>query len=432
MAFDWRTGEKESVWEEGAPDEPRSWKPGWSYMLALGLLLLAGAASFFLWRGGQEQVREVTTTITADVLSSYDLAKRAAATGDEELLVSVLSGRDPQWTAAQRQLLRRELFADRAARVFGLHPASSRPIVANVTLSPDLREARLLTTQRYSVALGRGITQTVTLSHTLLFRRGRQRWLYSPPDEAFWGKVVIVHDERLSLTFPGQDREMAHFLAGELNGDLEAMCATGWVSCPDGRLVAVRLDRDPASLLRLTETGATLAAGEEIVLPAPSLVGWPAGEGARRALARGYAFYVLTAAAGDLLGYRCCRKALFHQALLNRLLSDLGVRPWPVTPEDYVRFAGDPAPMGRLDDFWRSVGVGEPPTANERLQARAFVMFLETVYGVCPAEQHLLLLEAEGFWGWMRAMSGVAVGEEASIGEAWRRFLERQASAGQG
>lgn len=423
MAFDWWTGDKESIGEESAPDGPRTWKPGWSYMLALSLLLLVGAVGFFLWHRSQEQIREVTTTITADVLSSYDLAQRAATMGDEELLVTVLSGRDRAWTAAQRQRLRKELLFGQAARVFGLHPTSSLPAVVDVTLSPDLRVARVLTTQSYTVALGRNLTQTVTLSQTLTFRHGRQRWLYSPPDEAFWGKVVTVHDERLSLTFPNRDRDAAVALTVDLNRDLEQMCATTWVTCPDGRLVAVRLDRDPESVLRLAETDVAMNAGEEVVLPTPSLVGWPAGEAACQALYRGYASHVLALTASELLGYQCCQKALFHQALLDRLLSELGMRPWPLKPEDYLRFAENPAPMGRMDDFWRRPGIGSPPTDDERLQARAFVTFLEAVYGARSEEQHRLLLEAEGFWGWMRAISGVAVGQEEAIGEAWHRFL---------
>ena len=427
MAFDWRTGDKEGDWEQGAPavkaDGAHFRKRGWRWLLALGLLLMAGAAGFFLWRRSQNQVRETTAVVTADVLSSYDLAQRAASTGDEELLVTVLSGRDPQWTSAQRRMLRRELLFGRAARVFGLEPLSS-PAVESVRLSPDLREARLLATQRYSVAAGRGLTQTVILSQTLVFRRGPQRWFYSPPDQAFWDALATVREERLVLTYPGRDRNVAVALAVELDQALEQMCASGWVTCPPGRVATVRLATDAASVLRLWETDATLTAGKESVLPAPSLVGVPAGEVAYQALFRGYASHVLATTAGELLDYRCCRKALFHQALLDRLLNDLGVRPWPVAPDDYVRFAANPVPMGRIDDFWRAPGIGRPPSAHERLQARAFVTFLESVYGVEPAEQHRLLLEAEGFWGWMREMSGVAVGREEAIGEAWRRFLE--------
>jgi len=435
MGFEWWTGEKDSVREEGAPaangDGPPPWRTGWPWVLVLGLLLLAGAATFFLWRRGQEEMAEATSAVTADVLSSYNLAQRAAADRDDELLVTVLSGRDPQWTKAQRQLLQQGPFFGEAARFLGLHPLS-QPTVADVSLSPDFREARLLATQRYSVTLIPGLTRTVALSQTLVFRRGRQRWFYAPPDEAFWGNRVTIHERRLSLTYPRRDRDAVVSLGSDLNRALEEMCATSWVSCPPGPVADVRLATEPQSLLRLAEPDAMLEVGDEIILPTLSLVGWPTGEIAHQALSRGYASFVLAATAGDLMGYRCCEKALFHQALLDRLLSDLGVRLWPLSPDDYLRFADEPVPMGRMDDFWRSAGVGRPPTAHERQQARAFVSFLEAAYDVWPEEQHRLLLEAEGFWGWMRAMSGVAVGQEEMIGHDWRRFLYAQANAGQG
>lgn len=427
MGFEWQTREKDNAWGEGAPAAKRpgtvTWHHGWLLVLALALLLLVGAASFLLYRRGKEQIAVATAAISSDVLSSHDLVRRAAAGGDEELLVTVLSGRDPQWADAQRRLLRRDLLVGEAARLFGLHPLSPPAEAVDVTLSADLHDARVLATRRYTVPLSRDLVETVTLTQTLVFRRGRQRWLYAPPDEAFWGTTSVVREGRLSVTFPDRDRGAAMALAGDLNRILEEMCATTWVTCPGGRLVAVRLEPEPESLLHLADTDAAMTAGGEIALPTPSLVGWPAGEEACQALFRGYVSHILRATASGLLGYQCCQKALYHEALLDRLLSDLGVRAWPLTAEDYMRFSRNPAPMGRMDDFWRRPGIGRPPTNHERLQARAFVTFLEAVYGAPPGEQHRLLLEARGFWGWMREMSGVAVGQEGSIGEAWRRFL---------
>ena len=436
MAFDWRTGEEESTGAERPPPEKEAgllrWRLSWAWMLAFGLLLVAGVAIFFLWRRGQQQIAEVTAAVKADVLSSYDLVQRAALEGDDELLVTVLSGREPQWTAAQRQLLGEGLLFGQAARPLGLQPFSQPANVADVTMSPDLREARLLTTQRYTATLGREMTETVMLSQTLVFRRGQTRWYLAPPEESFWGTDVTLREERVSLTFPSRDRRVAVSLAGDLNEALEEMCATAWVNCPAGQVAAVHLNSDPHSLLQFSEPNVMLEVGEEIILPAPSLVGLPAGEVAYRALFRGYASHVVRAVASKLMGYRCCGKVLFHQALLDRLVSDLGLSVWPLAPGAYVSIAEDPAPMGRMDDFWRQREMGRPPTEHERLQTRAFVTFVESIYGTRPDKQHRLLLEAGGFWGWVRAMSSVAVGQEEAIGHDWRRFLYEQANAAQG
>lgn len=372
MNFDWQTEqEREDVWEPvqepEAPADRSSRRRRWLTILAVvGLLLLAG---LLVRREAQQRVEEATAMVEEEVASSHNLGLQAAQAGDSELFVTLLSGREPAWTETQKALLEADLLYSRAARPFGLRPAGE-PRIDDVSFSPDLRAAELQMAQDYMTQSA----ETVTLHRTLVYREGQQRWLLAPPEAEFWGSWDSVTEGALTVDYPMRDEEIARQLAGDLAEMLARMCETlAELDCEPGWWMRLRFEKDPESLLAIGEAEAGAPAGSNLSLPAPSLVGLPAGDAALvgdaayEALFRGYARHLAAVAIGDLVGWECCGDGtLLYQALLHEQLARLGLRPSPASLSDYVYLIDEGMVNGRLfdavNDYWneeRPVPPGE-------------------------------------------------------------------------
>ena len=334
--FNWRTDE-EFDWDEEeikapAPRKPVAWqRPA----LFLGALLILAGAAYLVTRRVGEQVDAAASDIAVDVLSSYDLLLRAAGSGDRELFVTVLSGRDPGWTEAQKMLLDagqvfgRDTFALRLDRE-GL--LDNRPVAENVILSSDFTAAEVTFRVPYDAQVGNGLTVPMILEQTQIYRRGNdQRWLLSPPLDEFWGTWELIAGQRLRVRYPTRDEALATRLAADLDSRLGAMCGLPGVICPVDLRVELRLGEQPGTLLTGLDKETQLAGGPSFNLAAPSLVGTPVDEAGYQALLRGYANHVVSALLTRYSGYECCDHPLFYQALLDFQLSQLAVQPWPLS-----------------------------------------------------------------------------------------------------
>jgi len=386
MNFDWQTEqEREDVWEqepeqetEGAGGRP-SRRRRWLALLVMSALLLA--AGLLVRREAQRRVEEATATVEEDVVSSHALGLQAAQDGDDELFVTLLSGREPSWTETQKALLEAGLLYDQAARPLGLRPAG-KPQVVNVSFSPDLRAAELQMSQRYAAEGVSGV-ESIALQRTLIYREGRQRWLLAPPEADFWGSWDSVTEGALTVDYPKRDEEVARRLAGDLTAMLAEMCATlDELGCTSGWWMRLRLEKNPQSLLALGEKEAGAPTGTEVSLPAPSLVGVPADDAAYGALLRGYARHLAAAAVGDLAGWECCGDGvLFYQALLHEQLAQLGLRARPAPLRDYVYlvddWAGDEALYSAINDYWHE-SRPVPPGEEVPLAVHAFLAFMRS------------------------------------------------------
>jgi hypothetical protein len=127
----------------------------------------------------------VQVTVQQDISSTGELLREAGAAGDVELFTMLLSGRDPEWTRTQQQLVQQRLFWDRPAMNLQLQPGTSRSV--STTMDPNLQAAEHITQHLYQAQTAKGEINTVTLQQTTIFRQGEQGWLFSPPAEAFWG-----------------------------------------------------------------------------------------------------------------------------------------------------------------------------------------------------------------------------------------------------
>lgn len=435
--FDWHS-EEDNSWEEpiyvspessGSRKKRRRW-----YLLIAAVIVLA--VGFVAWRQLREYVDDTAEVTEQNVLASHELVTTAVSAADRELLVSLLSGRDSDWTAAQLSLLEEGLLFDRPSLNLTWQPATNQPPAIDVALSTDLRSAELVIEQPYQLFGG---DDTVVLQQTLIYRQGDDRWLLSPPDDSFWGETIVATGSYISLSFPERDQEIGRRLAADIEALVGSACSTLLLSCPDTLHLSIDLTTDPAVWLAESSPEAALQGSRELVLPTPTLAGRPADVAGYRALYWAYGSRVLSALVTDLVGYSCCQHALFFRALLDKQLQQLGLREWPLSADDYRQALARQVTLAELEPLWRqnelaNKNVSERPAAAGTADpdgwlAYAVVDFiLQDQDGRPPViEMQRQLLAAGTLREWTRELlsSGTAVDR------AWLHYLQRQVVAGQ-
>lgn len=238
MGFEWRTSDDDGPppgWREDKR-KGRVHTARWRWYLLLIVVTLVGGV--YLWRLAERRIDASVEQLEEDVRLSQALVERAAASDDSELLRSVLSGRDDNWSATQRALVEEGRGYTAIARLLALEPEGS-PQELSLTLDPGLRSAELEVVQRYAPGpLGVG-TEPALLKQTFVFRRGSNRWLLAPPELAFWGPRRSVRTEMAIFSFPERDAEIVRQLAKDLTADVVALCASLPAGCPDELLASV-------------------------------------------------------------------------------------------------------------------------------------------------------------------------------------------------
>ena len=413
--FEWQTEEeREAVWAAAEPQQRVRRGRRWSLLL---FALLAAVALLFagyrVWQEVEARADEATAAVREEVRAGFGLLRRAAENGDRELFVTVLSGRDPDWTAAQIDVLEEGVFLERPGMGLRLLPSHTM----TVTVSPDLNAAEIGLRQTYVVTDTSGLTQTVRLQQSALFRRGEEQWLYAPPEDAyqFWGPEQKVHGRLLTLSFPQRDEEISRRLAADLEEALAGLCALPHFDCPDGWRLFVHLEPDPRALLQLADSAVPQGA-REMALPAPTLVGLPLDEAGYRVLFSGYLGQVVARALSERYSLDdCCPYAPFREALVDWHLARLDLRPSLLAPADYLRLLERTPRVTRLNTV---LDAGEEWPAG-RLRTRAFAEFVLTGEAGVPPEQVLGSLSAapEDVAAWFPGRSFRAVAR------AWRDFL---------
>lgn len=421
MSFEWKTEEEnDEQWQEQVADTARRSSPRRRHWLALLLtLVLAGSAAFLLYREGQQRIEESASLLEEDVLSSHRLGETAQAQGDLELFTTILSGRLPVWTQAQKERLEAGILYAQTARILGLESVVDGTSVPQVSFSPDLREATVTTEYAYLLP-DRTISETVTLAQTTVYRQGTNRWLLSPPEAPhFWGPWRTRERAYVTLTYPTRDETIALRLARDLDEKVAEMCNR--LDCPDEFQVRVRLERAPYSLLPLLDPEAVLTGRRTVVLPTPTLVGLPIDEAAYEALFNGYARRLLTALMVDLGDWECCEDGLFQQALLYRQLVALGVAPEPLTPVKYLSLL-DQVPDRQQLQLWRREDdpVADPATIPAGVYA--YLDFL-----LARQESDLFTLYSQ-----LESVLATWIDQKQLEGEAeWVAFLQRRVERAQ-
>ncbi len=345
--FEWRTGEEDS-WEDIPPENDLSPnESNRSWIVWGGVITAVILAAFMTYRQLDRQVQEVSATTTSDLLASVDVRQKAILEGDAELFDSVLSGANLNWTGAQQTLFSQNSVDDRWQIGFSKLPESSEALT--VTMSPDLISAEVVMAQAYAFVDDKGVQSKVTLHRTDVYRRGNVRWLYSPPTDEFWGQWRSENGRYLTLIFPERDYEIAQRLIVDLDNRLATYCQERGLC---GKLT-VRLDKSPISLLLMSDLEQTWRRMSNLELSAPSLVGLPTDDEGYEALLDGYSVPILSMAILRSWNYECCEKGLFVQALIDKKLSELGVKHWPLTPDVYESIFQEPILRAdQLHRFW--------------------------------------------------------------------------------
>lgn len=406
MSFEWQTDEDYRWDEEPASPEPAKPKrPRWPWLVLLGVFL-AGTAVFLIFSQLNQRVETATDDVEADLAASYAVLQRAAQNQDENLFNSLLSGRDPEWSQAQRELLNVGLLFDRVG--FGLTwlPSLAETAVLSQTLSPNLTAAELTTLQNYSLDIGNGLTQTVQLARVDVYRLGEDRWLYAPPEREFWGVRRRLEGQLLSVRYPARDEQIVHRLAADLEARLVQLCGTPGYSCPPDARVRVHFSPEPDSLAEATFIGAltradmgdVLEGRQAVRLPTPSLVGLPQDEVGYQALLRGYSVQMLTIVINDVTGWECCVNVPFYRAAVERQLYEFGVGSWPLT-ETAVSLPAD-LTLGDGAHFWNAPFPEMPTDFIKAPAPYAIVDFLTTSLRVPISQIAASLAESGSILSW--------------------------------
>ncbi|MFN2134575.1 MAG: hypothetical protein ACK2UK_01390 [Candidatus Promineifilaceae bacterium] len=408
--FDWKT-EEEFDWDalpEDTPKNPTPERRRRFLSILVGVLFVAalvgGAARLITQR-----VDDNTQAMREDIISSHNLLRMAESEQDDELFFSLLSGRDATWTATQHELFQTQSLQDRAA--FGLHlqplelAAAEQEDQLAISFSPDLLTAEVATILPFETEIGNGLTETVMLENTSVYRLGSERWLLAPPDQAFWGDQASERGANISLTFPERDAEIARRLAGDLDRKLREL----------GEASNLQLDiKLSTDVQTLAGAARPQAAAENdgvlsLALPAPTLVGTPQDESGYQALFRGYASQMVTALIAHQVGYSCCEKLPFFQVLADYRLDELALKPWPAARVDYGRALDEQLQLHDLAELWQS---DDPHDLYGEDGWRVFTIvdyLLDSVPASDGGAADLLqreLVRHDSFYGWLTGLLG--------------------------
>jgi hypothetical protein len=302
--FDWQTED-----EDAAPDISQATtgkRQQRGHPLTVYALLLSAVA--LLAMGAYWQIKRRLQTlhdnVVAEVLLAHELIEQAAQRNDRELFLTLLSAGDGRWFEAQQRVFEQKLFLDRTP--LGLHLAPDGVAAEalrkpQVSLTNDLALAEVTSVYHYLAGLSPGAVESVFLERTMFYAREVDTWArVPPPDEnSFWGSWLREESEHLLLLFSARDAALGYRLYADLHPLVHEICRDALVSCPPNYKLRLRLSRDPATLQQvnglLDMYPAT--AGQDLELPAPSLVGTPLDEVGYEALYRGYAGWVAAAIA---------------------------------------------------------------------------------------------------------------------------------------
>lgn len=433
MSFEWQT-EDERSWEQpDAASEENGRRPGRRWPWVLLVVALLGGGAYLAWQRVQERVDEATEVVRDEVRTSYSLSHRAASQQDDELFVTLLSGRSATWTESQKERLARGLLFEETARVLDFEPRGATPDTFDVELNPELTEAVLTAAQHYDVDAGNGLTETIVLTQTHVFRKGSQRWLLSPPTDDFWGGAWRTRSgEALQLAYRPRDEDLARRLGDDLERKLLEMCRT-LMSCPDDFSMSLRLESDVQSVLLAADGEQRLSGDRELILPTPTLVGLPADEAAYAALFRGYARQLLSAAMMRVLEYTCCETVVYHEALLDWQLSRLNLRSTPIDTQDYLYLVDAPTSIDHMIALSRPrtpLGPGEeaPP------EVHGFIDFMQSNLSMRRdplLELQRSLTQNGSFWAWVGFLTDYQPSNPSALWSDWSDFMFERAREAQ-
>lgn len=434
--LDWQTEDDQDLtkpWSQPAETEKQS-SPSRRWLTFAIFFFLAAGLTLLAVNRLQQQVEETTELVRQDVLSSHELIQQAARQEDDELFFTLLSGRQPAWTRAQRELFDNGYLFER--QFAGLQMAAP-PEVVDISLTPNLQEAEVTSRYRYAYVGAGGAGQSVVLDQIAIYRLGAERWLLSPPDEAFWGEEQVWRGQRVIVKHPERDAALAEALGQQLDDALHAVCQK-ILDCtirPVNRPMTVHLDADASLFARMAGFPPERDWNPQLLLtlPTPSLFGLPADESSRAALLNAYAIPVLQAYLIEA-GLSCCRGGLLYRALLDRQLERLGLIQWPLSDDHYAQLHQEGVRLADGVELWSPITAYQEMPENWPL-AYAMIDFLLSIQPERSVSlHHAWLIRSPGYHAWLQGFEMHLDETEyagLSLEAAWSRYLYERAPAGQ-
>jgi len=429
--FDWQTEDEEKWDEPSLENEPRSRNSSLRRPLIIALLLafivVLGALLGFRQIG--RYLDQATSTVEEDIIASHEIVMAATQESDKEILVSVLSGRDPSWTEMQLQLLDQVQLFDRSS-IGLLWQEDNSPSDVAISLSADFKQAEVTVPQKYEVVYYENQEQIIDLQQTVVYRRSNDRWLLSPPDLDFWGDNIRVSGRFAEITFPERDEEVGRRLAADLESILAGACnQLEGLLCSGEIKLYVNLVSNPQLLIDLIDPSSRLEDGPDMFLPAPTLIGIPTDNTGYQALLRAYGERVVATFIAQSTGWKCCQHLLFYQAMLDLQLDTVGLRPWPIDSSQYKKVLENEYQLG--NDSWQSdQDLAEIINNPDAWLVYILVDFIADKWSVVPTiDMQRQLMNVNDYSAWIYYVTGGNA--PPSFVEEWQVFLTNRSRLSQ-
>ncbi|MEM7330461.1 MAG: hypothetical protein AAF490_00125 [Chloroflexota bacterium] len=391
--FDWQTDEDQSEWiesEQPSPPTPkRRLSVRWWLVILCGVLVTGTV----VYTQANQRVEEATTATKQEVLATHILLMNAADNGDVSLFWGNLSAADPEWNESLRTAIQTDTFFDRQfyGVGFAAEDTAVSPTIDDISLADDFRQAEVSYLMPYVVEVGEGMTETVQLEHTAVYRKGRDRWLYAPPRSDFWGGQKTLQFNRLQLDVPATDSELALEYGAQINQYLEQFCGEYQFDCAEDWQIEVRFS--PELLNEMGDDRSNLLVDQSIVLqlPTPSLLGRPQSDEAQLAQLNSYANLIVTHAMAELVEYECCEHQNLFNLLVDKQLSELSIRPVPFSEEQNAQIF-----ERWTQEYSRPVWDNQEMTATQRQFGYLELLFLQKELGLSNKALIEALLQTNG------------------------------------
>lgn len=418
--FEWRTDQKEG-WERPvisqtavSPQFPRQWRR-WLQPLLLLTMLLVGLILL-----SHRRTDQVVAAAERDLLASHNFVQSAASNQDGDLFLSILAKEDLEWVKTQHALADNGLLLNRPQ--LNLSIRSSPDGVDSLSdiqieLAPDLQTAVVYFQRAYSHP---DFSQPLQLHHTAVFQKGPNNWQYTAPDNSFWQGWVTEEFDRLKITYPKRDQEIARRLAATLNHSLGNICQhLPDLHCRADWQLDLRLETNAQSLLEMADLGSFLSQKFQVELPTPTIFGLPFNETEYQLLEAAYEKRIMQAAIADLVNYRCCQNGQFFRALLDWQLVQLGLQEWPIQSENYHEILRRDLTLVQLNKTW----VQSIRSQEDWQLTYALIAFLIEKGTLSPVEMQRQLAQTADYFVWLASL-------KTSLDEAdWDAFVVEQSQS---
>ncbi len=379
MSLDWQKDD-EVDWDdplqpEEEPQEPRRRRP-WGLVL---LLVLLTTAVFIIVREVTQRVETATESVEDELLASVKVIQDAAVDADRALFSAFLSGRDAEWAQANEMLVAEEMYLQRP--VFGLQWLAEEPetAVISTTLSSDLRSAEVLLEYDYELDVGNGLTDTIALQQTAVYRLGENKWLLAPPEPEFWGEEKSLETGALTVIYPERDEAIVRQLAADWAAEWAGVCTLFGESCDREFRLTVDMSTDPASLI---DENGEFDETAVVYLPTPSLVGLPSDRNGYGVLYRGYLAQILRPFWQTFVHKECCGGEQLYNAAVRQVWREISGWPAGDTAVDWQVIQQNKITLQDANRLWSRA---EPTVENQQLAA-AIVTFLAVERGIPPVQ----------------------------------------------